>query len=175
MQCFSSSSMYMYFLYIYTGIYMISDVHWRYHGCLVIFSSINHYYHHHAVYLIPVPFRNHVRYRDWITHILNPNPTIPVTMEPNKVMGQVTEFSWCVQRLPGVHKLATKCHRGGKSTWPDQASNPGPLADCASTLTTELPSHTVDLWHTSSVIWRAPVIATCGYQGNCRIQVLIRS
>ena len=42
--------------------------------------------------------------------------------------------------------LATKCHRGGKSTWPDRDSNPGPLAYRASTLTTELPSHTVDLW-----------------------------
>ena len=38
------------------------------------------------------------------------------------------------------------CHRGGKSTWPDRDSNPGPLADRASTLITELPSHTVDLW-----------------------------
>ena len=33
-----------------------------------------------------------------------------------------------------------------KSTWPDRDSNPGPLADRASTLTTELPSHTVELW-----------------------------
>ena len=32
-----------------------------------------------------------------------------------------------------------------KSTWLDQDSNPGPLADRASTLTTGLPSHTVDL------------------------------
>ena len=32
-----------------------------------------------------------------------------------------------------------------KSTWPDRDSNPGPLAYRASTLTTELPSHTVDL------------------------------
>ena len=42
---------------------------------------------------------------------------------------------------------ATKCHRGEKSTWPDQDLNPGPLAYRASTLTTELPSHMVDLWH----------------------------
>ena len=42
---------------------------------------------------------------------------------------------------------ATKCHRGGKSTWPDRDSNSGPLAYRASTLTTELPSHTADLWH----------------------------
>ena len=42
---------------------------------------------------------------------------------------------------------ATKCHRGGISTWPDRDSNPGPLAYRASTLATELPSHMVDLWH----------------------------
>ena len=42
--------------------------------------------------------------------------------------------------------LATKCNRGGKRKWPDRDSNPGPLADRTSTLTTELPSHTVDLW-----------------------------
>ena len=40
-----------------------------------------------------------------------------------------------------------KCHRRGKSIWSDQDSNLGPLAYRASTLTTELPSHTVDLWH----------------------------
>ena len=34
-------------------------------------------------------------------------------------------------------------YRGGKSTLPDRDSNPGPLADCASTLTTELSGHTV--------------------------------
>ena len=39
-----------------------------------------------------------------------------------------------------------KCHRGGKSTWSDRDSNPGPLAYRTSTLTTELPSHRVDLW-----------------------------
>ena len=33
--------------------------------------------------------------------------------------------------------LATKCHRRGKSTWPDRDSNPGPLAYRVSTLTTE--------------------------------------
>ena len=38
-----------------------------------------------------------------------------------------------------------ECHRGGKSTWPDRDSYPGPLAHCASTLTTELPNHAVDL------------------------------
>ena len=41
--------------------------------------------------------------------------------------------------------IAPKCHRGergGKSIWPDQNSNPGPLAYRVSTLTTELPSHT---------------------------------
>ena len=43
--------------------------------------------------------------------------------------------------------LADKCHRGGKSTWPDRESNPGPLVYRARTLTTELPSHTVDPWH----------------------------
>ena len=43
--------------------------------------------------------------------------------------------------------LATKCHRGGNSTWPDWDSNPRPLTYCASTLTTELPSHMVNLWH----------------------------
>ena len=38
------------------------------------------------------------------------------------------------------------CHRGGKSTWPDWDLNPGPLAyEIASTLTTELLSHMVDL------------------------------
>ena len=25
--------------------------------------------------------------------------------------------------------------------------------------------------NTSAIIWRAPVIATCGYQGNCRVKV----
>ena len=45
---------------------------------------------------------------------------------------------------------ATKCHRGEKSTWSDRDSNPGPLAHRASTLTTELPSHTVDLSHKSN-------------------------
>ena len=41
--------MYMYFMYVYTGIFTISYVHWCCHGCLVIFSLINHnYYHHHA-------------------------------------------------------------------------------------------------------------------------------
>ena len=34
---------------------------------------------------------------------------------------------------------------GEESTWPDRDSNPGPLAYRASTLTPELPSHTVDL------------------------------
>ena len=48
---------------------------------------------------------------------------------------------------------ATKHHRGGKSTWPDRDSNPGPLAHRASTLTTELPSHTVDLWHVDRLLW----------------------
>ena len=38
------------------------------------------------------------------------------------------------------------CRRGGKSTWPDRNSNPGPLAYRASTLITELLSHTVDPW-----------------------------
>ena len=40
---------------------------------------------------------------------------------------------------------ATKCHRGEKSKWSDRDSNPGPL-----TLTTQLPSHTVDLWYKSN-------------------------
>ena len=39
---------------------------------------------------------------------------------------------------------ATKWHRGGQSTRPDRDSNPGTLAYRASTLTTELPSHTVE-------------------------------
>ena len=42
--------------------------------------------------------------------------------------------SWCI------------CHRGGKSTWHDRDSNPGPPAHRASTLITELPSHMVDPW-----------------------------
>ena len=45
-----------------------------------------------------------------------------------------------------VPTLATKYHRGGKSTWSDRDSNPGLLAYPANTQTTELPSHTVDLW-----------------------------
>ena len=48
--------------------------------------------------------------------------------------------------FPHWPTLVTKCHRGGKTTWPDRDSNPGPLENRASTLTTELPSHTVDLW-----------------------------
>ena len=32
------------------------------------------------------------------------------------------------------------CHRGGKSTWPDRDSNPGPRADRSSTLSTDLPN-----------------------------------
>ena len=43
-----------------------------------------------------------------------------------------------VIRLNDNHELplcySHMCHRGGKSTWPDQDSNPGPLAYCASTL-----------------------------------------
>ena len=42
------------------------------------------------------------------------------------------------------------CHRGEKRTWPDQDSNPWPLAYGVSTLTTELPSYMVDLWQFNS-------------------------
>ena len=50
--------------------------------------------------------------------------------------------------------LATKCHREKKSRWPNWDLNPGTLAYSTSSLTTELPSHTVDLWHWSSVIFK---------------------
>ena len=41
--------------------------------------------------------------------------------------GLVAQLAEC---LNGI----AKCHRGGKGTWPDQDSNPGPLAYCASIL-----------------------------------------
>ena len=55
-------------------------------------------------------------------------------------------FACVVLRKVHVHSLFTSktvgfpeclCHKGGKSTWPDRDSNPRPLADRASTLTTE--------------------------------------
>ena len=42
--------------------------------------------------------------------------------------------SFTDQRVEHGPTLATKCHRGGKITWPDQDSNPGSLAYRASTL-----------------------------------------
>ena len=44
--------------------------------------------------------------------------------------------------------------QGKKSRWPDWDLNPGTLTYSTSSLTTELPSHTVDLWHWSSVIFK---------------------
>ena len=46
-----------------------------------------------------------------------------------------TYMHWCNQWR--------KSHRGGKSTWPDLDSN---FSHTVQALTTELPSHTVDLW-----------------------------
>ena len=60
-----------------------------------------------------------------------------VTGRPWEILGSSPGRAMCFS----PPTLATKCHRGGKSTWPD----PGPLAYRASTLTNELPSHTVDL------------------------------
>ena len=65
---------------------------------------------------------------------------------PLGTMPEPTRQSLCCSQPEHGPTLATKCHRGGKSTWPDRDSNPGPLAYRASTLTTELPSNTVDLW-----------------------------
>ena len=42
--------------------------------------------------------------------------------------------SHSIDRLHFSPTLATKCHRGGKRTWPDRDSNPGSLAYRASTL-----------------------------------------
>ena len=42
-------------------------------------------------------------------------------------------------------QLAECSHRGGKKLWQNPHRNPGPLAYCASTLPTELPSHLVVL------------------------------
>ena len=43
------------------------------------------------------------------------------------------------------HSETEKCHRQGKRTWPEGDSNPGSLPYRASTLTAELPSHTISL------------------------------
>ena len=45
---------------------------------------------------------------------------------------------------------ATICHRGGISTYAD----PGPLAYHASTLSTDLLSHTIELWHSYFDEWQ---------------------
>ena len=80
----------------------------------------------------------------------------------NNLEGTLTRHTFGVQIIPGGHfgqgrvmmtymanvtlgyKIVLSQRR--KKTWPDWDSNSGPLAYRASTLTTELASHTVDLW-----------------------------
>ena len=52
---------------------------------------------------------------------------------------------WEAARHPSMDpQLATKCHRGGKSTWPDRDTNPGSLSNCA--LSYSVLSYPADLW-----------------------------
>ena len=62
-------------------------------------------------------------------------------------MPEPTRQSLCCSQPEHGPTLATKCHRQGKRTWPDRDSNPGSLAYRASSLTAELPSHTISPLH----------------------------
>ena len=59
------------------------------------------------------------------------------------IFGSPTGNRTPVSRVTGGDTYHRQCHRQGKRTWPDRDSNPGSLAYRASTLTAELPSHTV--------------------------------
>ena len=72
----------------------------------------------------------------------------PVTIVTGEEKAHCPTVPW-TQNLS--HTLQALCPltivTGGKSTWPDQDLNSGPLAYRANSLTTELLSHMVDLWH----------------------------
>ena len=53
---------------------------------------------------------------------------------------------WIYINIKGQDHSLILVSQGEKSTWSDWDSNPGPIACRESTLTTELPSYTVDLW-----------------------------
>ena len=68
---------------------------------------------------------------DGMANIINPDQTAPVSQNNCDHYG----------RAYHINLFVSICHRGAKNTWPNRDSNPGPLAYCASTLTTEPPSN----------------------------------
>ena len=121
---------------------------------LPIFVSLD--WHHfmrimHQSFCKPGPYETgdkcHVSCFDLSMAVLwNCGALIPCPNQPSYFTFNCSDLSWAFDKALTLDYIQALCHKGGKSTWPDWDSNPGPLAYRASTLTTELPCHTVDLW-----------------------------